>query len=155
MTKHPDQVGELRVLQSGHRRRSEPRRRARPARRSRRARGHAQAIPTTLDNSYPPDIGDRAAYEAYRGRYLANDPVCFASMNRAIARTNMTHLAKEIRWPTMVVAGRLDTVRPPAGSEQLAKKIPDARFELIEAGHFMPTQAAGPLLALLEDFLRK
>src|SRR4029450_340887 len=28
-----------------------------------------------LDKSYPPDLGDPAAYEAYRGRYLANDPV--------------------------------------------------------------------------------
>src|SRR5262249_57627327 len=31
----------------------------------------------TLDKSYPPDLGDKAAYETYRGRYLANDPVGF------------------------------------------------------------------------------
>jgi len=31
----------------------------------------------------------------------------------------------------------------------------DARFELIEAGHFMPTQGPEPLIALLEDFLPK
>ena len=37
----------------------------------------------------------------------------------------------------------------------LAKKIPGARFELIEAGHFMPTQGPEPLIALLEDFLPK
>jgi pimeloyl-ACP methyl ester carboxylesterase len=54
----------------------------------------------------------------------------------------------------MVLAGRHDTVRPHAGSAELAKKIPGARFELIEeAGHFLPTQAPGQLLALLEDFL--
>ena len=28
-------------------------------------------IPTTLDKSWPPEIGDRAAYATYRGRYLA------------------------------------------------------------------------------------
>jgi 3-oxoadipate enol-lactonase len=76
-------------------------------------------------------------------------------MNRAIARPNVTHLAKEIRRPTMVVAGRFDKVRPPAASEQFAQTIPDARFELIDAVHMMPAQAAGPLLALLEDFLGK
>jgi 3-oxoadipate enol-lactonase len=61
----------------------------------------------------------------------------------------------QVRCPTMVVAGRHDTVRPHAGSADLAKKIPGARFELIDAGHFMPTQGPEPLVALLEDFLPK
>ena len=34
-------------------------------------------------NSWPLNIGDRAAYAAYRGRYLAHDPVCFAALTRA------------------------------------------------------------------------
>ena len=41
--------------------------------------GLRKAIPVTLDKSWPSDIGDRAAYATYRGRYLAHDPVCFAS----------------------------------------------------------------------------
>jgi 3-oxoadipate enol-lactonase len=115
--------------------------------------GLRKAIAVTLDKSWPPDIGERSAYATYRGRYLAHDPVCFAALNRAIARPNVTHLAKEIRRPTMVVAGRFDQVRPPAASEQFAQTIPGARFELIDAVHMMPAQAAGPLLALLNDFL--
>jgi 3-oxoadipate enol-lactonase len=115
--------------------------------------GMRAAIPVTLDKSWPPHLGDRAAYAAYRGRYLAHDPVCFAAMNRAIARPNVTHLGKEVRRPTMVVAGRFDQVRPPAASEQLAQTIPGARFELIDAVHMMPAQASAALLPLLEDFL--
>jgi 3-oxoadipate enol-lactonase len=115
--------------------------------------GLRKAIPVTLDKSWPADIGDRAAYAAYRGRYLAHDPVCFAAMNRSIVRPNVTHLAKDIRRPTMVVAGRFDQVRPPAASEQFARTIPGARFELIDAVHMMPAQAGGALLALLQDFL--
>jgi hypothetical protein len=38
-------------------------------------------------------------------------------------------------------------------SEQFAKTIPNARFELIDAVHMMPAQAPGPLLALLTDFI--
>jgi 3-oxoadipate enol-lactonase len=54
-----------------------------------------------------------------------------------------------------VVAGRHDTVRPPAGTQELAQKIPGARFELIEtAGHFMPTTAPAELLRLLVDFFK-
>jgi len=116
--------------------------------------GMRKALAVTLDKSWPPDIGERAAYAAYRGRYLAHDPVCFAALNRAIARPNVAQLAKDIRRPTMVVAGRFDQVRPPAASEQFAQTIPDARFELIDAVHMMPAQAPAALLALLQDFLQ-
>ena len=117
--------------------------------------GMRASLPTTLALSYPPHLGDRAAYEAYLGRYLGNDPVDFGLAFRALARTNMLHMLPQIRCPAMVVAGRHDTVRPHTGSAELAKKIPDARFELIEAAHFMPTQAPDALAALLEDFLPK
>lgn len=117
--------------------------------------GLRAAIPTTLDNSWPSNIGDPAAYAAYRGRYMAHDPVCFAALNRSIAQPNVTHLAKDIAKPTMVVGGRFDKVRPPAASEAFAKTVPGARYELIDAVHMMPAQAPGPLLALLQDFLGK
>src|SRR5437762_5117570 len=109
----------------------------------------------TLDKSYPPDLGDPAAHEAYRGRYLANDPVGFGLAHRMLAQTNMIYMLPQIKVPTMVVAGKHDTVRPPAGTEELAKKIPGARFELIEeAGHFLPTTGPKTLLRLLLDFFK-
>jgi 3-oxoadipate enol-lactonase len=117
--------------------------------------GMRASLPTTLALSYPPNLGERSAYEAYLGRYLANDPVCFDFGFRALARINMLHMLPQIRCRAMVVAGRHDTVRPHAGSAELAKRIPGARFELIEeTGHFLPTQAPQALAALLEDFLR-
>ena len=116
--------------------------------------GMRASLPTTLALSYPPHLGERAAYEAYLGRYLANDPVAFGLAFRCLARTNMLHMLPQIRCPAMVVAGRHDTVRAYAGTAELAKKIPGARFELLEdAGHFMPAQAPQALVALLEDFL--
>jgi 3-oxoadipate enol-lactonase len=115
--------------------------------------GLAEREGLTLDKSWPAEIGPPAAYETYRGRYLAHDPVCFASLNRAIARPDVTRLAESIRRPTMVVAGRFDQVRPPAMSERFARTIPGARFELLDAVHMMPAQAPAALLALLEDFL--
>jgi 3-oxoadipate enol-lactonase len=117
--------------------------------------GMRASLPTTLDISYPPTLGRREDYEAYRGRYLGNDPIGFGYGFRALARTNMLHMLPQIRCPVMVVAGRHDTVRPHTGTADLAKKIPGARLELIEAGHFMPTQGPEPLVKLLEDFLPK
>jgi 3-oxoadipate enol-lactonase len=116
--------------------------------------GIRASLPTTLALSYPPQLGEREAYEAYLGRYLANDPVCFGFAFRALARTNMLHMLPKVRCPAMIVAGRHDTVRPHAGSAELAKKISGARFELIDdGGHFLPTQAPRALAALLEEFL--
>jgi 3-oxoadipate enol-lactonase len=117
--------------------------------------GMRAVLAVTLDKSYPPELTDRETYEEYRGRYLGQDPVGFAQANRLLARTNVTSMLPQITCPTMVVAGRKDAVRPPAASEDVAGKIPGARFELIEAGHFMPTTGPAALLALLKDFLGK
>ena len=47
------------------------------------------------------------------------------------------------------------SIVPPAGTEELAKKIPGARFELIEeAGHFLPTTGPKTLVRLLLDFFK-
>ena len=118
--------------------------------------GMAGVMGITLDKSYPPTLGEPAAYEAYRGRYLANDPVGFGLAHRMLAMTNMLHMLPKVSVPAMVVAGKHDTVRPPAGTEELARKIPGARFELIEeAGHFLPTTGPKTLLRLLLDFFKK
>lgn len=117
--------------------------------------GMRGVVAITLDKSYPQGLTDPETYESYRGRYLANDPVGFAHANRMLARTNVTGMLPNINCPTMVVGGRQDTVRPPAGSQEIAGKIAGARFELIDAGHFMPTTGPAALLALLKDFLGK
>jgi 3-oxoadipate enol-lactonase len=115
--------------------------------------GMRAALAVTLDKSWPPDFAERAAYEAYRGRYLANDPFCFGAMNRALAGTDVRHLVKAIDCPTMIVAGRFDQVRPATQSEELARNLTGARFELIDAGHMLPPQAPQILSGLLADFL--
>jgi 3-oxoadipate enol-lactonase len=117
--------------------------------------GMRGVLSITLDKSYPPELTDRPTYEEYRGRYLGNDPVGFAHANRLLARTNVASMLPNIQCPAMVVAGRQDTVRPPAASEEIAGKISGARFELIDAGHFMPSTGSAALLALLKDFLGK
>jgi 3-oxoadipate enol-lactonase len=109
-------------------------------------------VPAMLDKSYPPELSDRESYETYRGRYLANDPVGFAHAFRMMARTNLLNLLETINVPTLVIAGRQDYIRAVAVTEGIAKKIPGARFETIDAGHFMPTTSPKALLALLQDF---
>ena len=105
-----------------------------------------------LDKYYPPELSDRETYDNYRGRYMANDPVGFGNAFRMMAKTNLVGLLETVRCPALVVAGRQDFIRAVAVTEGLAKKIPGARFEIVEAGHFMPTTSPKALLALLRDF---
>ena len=143
---------ELRVLQSFHRRLSEPGRDARGTRGAGRARGPARAIPVTLDNSWPADIGDRrptrpiAGAIGARSRVLRVDEPLDRAAQRDAPRQGHPHAHHGRRRP-------FDQVRPPAASEPFARTVPNARFELIDAVHMMPAQAAGELLALLKDFL--
>ena len=155
LEKHPEQVGSLVLCNPAPG--VDPSRAAALDERAAFAmrEGMRASLPTTLDISYPKTLGAPEDYEAYRGRYLGNDPVGFGYGFRALARTNMLHMLPLVRCPAMVVAGRHDTVRPHTGSAELAKKIPGARFEVVEAGHFLPTQGPEPLVKLLEDFLPK
>jgi 3-oxoadipate enol-lactonase len=106
-----------------------------------------------LDKSYPPELSDRATYDNYRGRYLANDPVGFALAFRMMARTNLIDGLSEVKAPSLVIAGRQDFIRAVSVTEGIAGKIAGARFETIDAGHFMPTTSPQALLSLLLDFL--
>src|SRR5579875_1747916 len=115
--------------------------------------GMRSILPTMLARSYPPELSDPRTYERYRGRYIANDPVGFALAFRVLARTDKRPSLGAIACPTMVVAGRQDLVRPVAVTQEIAQRIPGARFEVIDAGHMMPVTAPEALLALLLDFL--
>ncbi len=115
--------------------------------------GMRSILGTMLSRSYPPELSDAATYEAYRGRYVANDPVGFALAFRVLARTDKRPSLAKVACPAMVVSGRQDNVRPVAVSEEIAAKIPGARFEVIDAGHMLPVTGPEALLTLLLDFL--
>jgi 3-oxoadipate enol-lactonase len=110
-------------------------------------------LPTMLDKSYPPSLSDRATYDDYRGRYLANDPVGFALAFRMMARSNLITSLANVKCPALVIAGRQDFIRAVSVTEGIAGKIAGARFEMIDAGHFMPTTSPEALLSLMLDFL--
>jgi 3-oxoadipate enol-lactonase len=116
------------------------------------AEGIRGIIPAMLDKSYPPSLSDKETYDAYRGRYMANDPAGFAHAFRMMAKNNLLNVLSAVTCPSLVVAGRQDFIRAVSVTEGIAKQIPGARMETIDAGHFMPTTSPKALLALLNDF---
>ena len=51
-------------------------------------------------------------------------------------------LLRDIRSPTLVVAGELDLICGPAHSEPIARAVPDAQVVIVpDSGHFIPAEA--------------
>ena len=55
-----------------------------------------------------------------------------------------------IACPTLLLYGDRSSLRPVG--ERLARVIPDARLEILPGGHFLPSEAPGPLAEALEKF---
>src|SRR5882672_6928300 len=54
------------------------------------AAGMAFAVEDSMRNGYPPELrGDIKRFERYRGRWLGNDPLSYATIYRMLAATDM------------------------------------------------------------------
>jgi pimeloyl-ACP methyl ester carboxylesterase len=61
----------------------------------------------------------------------------------------------DIQCPTLIIGGRLDNFAPEQMSEELNKKIPHSKLEIIDmAGHFAPAQRKEKVNELICDFLK-
>lgn len=108
----------------------------------------------SLLKTYPPEMrGDAARFQAVRCQRLGNDPASYAAIYRMLAGLDMRATLAAVRCPTLVVAGRLDGLRPPATTEPVAKAIPGARFIVLETSHFQASQTPDLVAATIERFL--
>ena len=56
--------------------------------------------------------------------------------------------------PTLLIAGEMDRLSPPAMMEKTASYIPDARFEMLAGiGHMTQIEDPAGVNALIDDFL--
>lgn len=79
----------------------------------------------------------------------------FARQEQAIIeRPDSRPLLPSIRCPTLVIGGLDDQVTPPALQREMARAIPQADLELIEAcGHLSPLEQPERVTAILRDWL--
>jgi len=112
---------------------------------------------TTLSRSFPVVVRhDPSVYESYRGRLLANDPVCYALANGALLEANLDDAIAALRCPCLVLAGVHDLLRPPEDVKALASRLRGAEFATLETAHVMPVQAPAEFTQkVLGFFLRE
>jgi 3-oxoadipate enol-lactonase len=115
--------------------------------------GMAATVDSSLANSYPPAVRhDPAAFDAYRSRFLANDPASYAAINRAFVHFDVTRDLLRIACPVLVLAGGHDRLRPPDFVRGVAVAIAGAEYRQIDSGHVMPVQAPGPMIGAMQVF---
>lgn len=115
--------------------------------------GMAAVAEASLDRSYPSALRrDEAAFARYRSRFLAIDPASYAAANRALAQARIIDELPVLRMPCLFLAGRHDTLRPPAEVENLARLVPASAYALVESGHIMPMQAPAEMADHLRAF---
>jgi len=104
--------------------------------------GMRAIVDTVLDRSWPPDRrGDGAAFAAYRARFLAIDPVCYAQANAVLASARLAPVIDGWSGRVHLVAGAHDLLRPPQTVQALKARLRDATLAVIDAVHLSPMQA--------------
>jgi 3-oxoadipate enol-lactonase len=116
--------------------------------------GMRPGIDASLGPTYPSELRtDADRFRTVRAQRLGNDPASYAAIYRMLAGLDMSADLARITCPTLVLAGRLDGLRPPALVETVARAIPGARFEVLETAHFMAWQTPRAVADALTDFL--
>jgi 3-oxoadipate enol-lactonase len=116
--------------------------------------GMRGVVETSLAASYPPVVRhDTETFAAFRARWLGNDPESFAAINRMLAAETIEHELAAIACPTLVTAGRHDSLRPPSIIEPMSRQIKGAQFLELNSGHFASVQTPGLMAQAIHYFL--
>jgi 3-oxoadipate enol-lactonase len=92
-------------------------------------------------------------YEGYRTMLCRQPDAGYAATAAAIRDADFTDACASIKVPTLCVVGEEDGATPPAVVAELAKLIPDSRFEVIKhAGHLPCIEQPEMLADMIKAF---
>src|ERR1044072_9535745 len=112
------------------------------------------AFEATANNGYPDELRrDRHRFEAWRARWLGNDPSTFAAVYRMLSNTDLTPELPSIKCPVLVIGGEFDRGRPPSRVEPIATASPRAKFKALRTGHYAGWQTPELIATALGAFL--
>jgi 3-oxoadipate enol-lactonase len=121
-------------------------------------RGGVRAVEQgSLSASYPEVMRtlDRARFERFRRRWLANDPEAMAAILRMSTNPayDLSADLARITAPTLVIGCTHDGIRTPAMASKVASQIPGAKYVEASSGHFMAVESPDLFAELAVPFL--
>ncbi len=120
--------------------------------------GMRAVVNTTIERCFAPGFAEthREVMRTFRGEYLANDPLAYAEASRMVARLNATRRLEEIRCPTLLLAGEMDSLSPPEVSRNIQRRIEKSQLEVIpRVGHFSAIESPDRFVAHVLTFLAR
>ena len=131
-------------------------------RRALQAIGHARGFEALVDTWLPPMVADAhradpALYGPMRQMCLdQNQQVFDAQIEALLGRPEQERLLGQIKCPTLVMTGELDTWSPPAQHEAMASRIADSTLVIVRgAGHMLPLEAPDAVNQAIAAWLEK
>jgi 3-oxoadipate enol-lactonase len=120
-----------------------------------REEGMRATVDTSLNNAFRGLPHADTRWPSYRNRFLANAPLSYALISEALGRERFTDTElAQVQCDTLVISGEHDFIWPPKAGQQLAKRIPGARFMLMPgAAHFPHVQCPRDTAVAVWDFI--
>jgi len=115
----------------------------------------ANSVEDILDKIIPYILTSLA--DSMNGMKLTKDELYMLIEDQIFAMINEINVydPSGIECPTLIIAGRLDNFAPEQMSEELHKKIPNSKLEILDmAGHFAPAQRKDIINELICDFIK-
>ncbi len=119
-----------------------------------RKQGMGAIVDAVMARWFTPAYQHAPLAEALRERFLQIDPRGYAVCCGAIGAMDLRPSNASIRAPTLIVAGADDPATPPAMSEDICSRIPDAELVVLpRAAHILAIERAERVNTLLAGFL--
>lgn len=112
---------------------------------------------TFLANWFPPRMveSDDPRLEPFRATLLAMHPGGLAGCFAAVRDVDMRRTVALIQSPTLVIAGKDDTVTLASHGEQIAATVPGARLVVLPAVHLPHVEDPETYMCVVRDFLQE
>ena len=102
---------------------------------------------------HPSRAGDHALLQRLQAMALDNGKQVFLRQLATLRDGSYAELER-ITCPTLIVASDADRLRSVEESEEMARRIPAARFEIVrDCGHMTPLEKPQQLFAILRDWI--
>ena len=119
-----------------------------------REQGMGAIVDAVMDRWFTPAYQHAPLAKALRERFLQIDPRGYAVCCGAIGAMDLRLSNVGIRAPTLIVAGADDPSTPPAMSEDMRSRIPDAELVILpRAAHILAVERADRVNQILAGFL--
>jgi pimeloyl-ACP methyl ester carboxylesterase len=106
---------------------------------------------TLLESYQPSELARQDYLDSYAGTRFAESARYVRSYPADLAA--LRELLPGIQTPVQIIAGRRDTLVPPANAEYLHEHLPNSRLELLDTGHFAWEDGAEQWGAIALDWI--